>query len=61
MNKVIQVDYYTDELVGSYGSVSDAARDNWLHPRALRYSLNHRQGVLPKKKLKFRYKEVSIS
>ena len=55
--KVVQIDYYTGEVIEVYDSVEAAAYDNWLQYASILKALNHRGGRLSKRKIAFKFKE----
>ena len=55
--KVIQLDYYTGDIIETYESISSAADDNFVTRDFLSKCLNHGDGKLNNKKLWFRFKD----
>lgn len=53
--RVRQLDYDTGELIEEYASISDAAEDNWLTFDALSSALIAKNGLMPRRKLRFEY------
>lgn len=53
--KVRQLDYYTGEVIETYNSIREAARDNFCDITSVQKALWSRNGVMPLKELKFEY------
>ena len=54
--EVIQLDYYTGEVVETYATLREAAEDNYLNESALCKALANQGGVLKRRELVFAYK-----
>lgn len=55
--KVVQLDYYTDEVIEVYSSIGEAAEDNWMDRDDLSKILRIQNGLSHVRKLKFAYAE----
>ena len=55
IRKVQQLDYETGEVIETYRSAQAAAEDNFVDSQRLRYALRNKDGIIHKKKLRFKY------
>lgn len=55
IRKVVQLDYITNEVIEVYNSVNQASIDNFISPCSIRIALAKNNGILHRKKLKFKY------
>ena len=53
--RVRQLDYYTDELIDEYPSLEDAAADNFISVKTIRYALVRNEGKVNRILAKFEY------
>lgn len=51
--RVRQIDIETNEEIEIYGSISEAAEDNWMTYTTLSDALRNKNGILKIRKLKF--------
>ena len=51
--RIKQVDYYTREEIEVYESMAIAAFDNYITERAISFAINHNDGKIDNKELRF--------